>query len=46
MEDKDSKPFLLIHLILGASAYATIKTTESLRSIPSRFTRRASVGED
>ena len=29
MEDKDSKPFLPIHLILGASAFATIKTVES-----------------
>ena len=31
MEDKDSKPFLPIHLILGASAFATIKTAESPR---------------
>ena len=31
MEDKDSKPFLPIHLILGASAYAAIKTAESPR---------------
>ena len=29
MEDKDSKPFLPIHLILSASAFATIKTAEA-----------------
>lgn len=31
MEDKDPKPFLPIHLILGASEYAAIKTTERPR---------------
>ena len=31
MEDNSLKPFLPVHLILGASAYATIKTTEAAR---------------
>ena len=29
MEDKESKPYLLMHLIFGASAFATTKTAES-----------------